>query len=88
MRYLGLIGYLVLAGAVIAALYLNYSLATSTNDALCTFQADLERRVETSEDYLAEHPEGIPSLGFSAAEIQNQINNQRRTLDSLSALDC
>lgn len=60
--------------------------AEQTIGALCTFRADLARRAEDAEDFLQDNPDGIP--GLSAEAIQTSIDNQRRTLDSLSGLPC
>lgn len=59
---------------------------TTTNAALCTFVNDLEGRVETSQAFLEENPDGIP--GISAKVIRQSIANQLATIDSLSRLGC
>ena len=61
-------------------------LADSTHSALCVFVDDLERRVETSQQFLKDNPDGIP--GFSDEAIQTSIDNQLRTIDTLSGLGC
>lgn len=60
--------------------------AASTHNSLCTFRADLEKRADQSQAFLDDHPEGFP--GIPAPVIQNSIDNQRRTLDSLRSLNC
>jgi len=60
--------------------------AEQTIGALCTFRADLSERAEAAQDFLQENPDGIP--GLSAKAIQTSIDNQLRTLDSLSGLPC
>lgn len=62
--------------------------AINTKVALCTFRADLEQRVDSSQRYLDEHPEGVVSLGITAAQIRLTIRNQRLTLESLATLNC
>jgi len=57
-----------------------------TTTALCTLRADLERRVDTSREFLKENPDGIP--GIPARTIQEGINNQERTIEALGVLDC
>ena len=60
--------------------------ALETHSALCVFVDDLERRVETSEQFLKDNPDGIP--GISNETIQTSINNQLLTIDSLRGLGC
>jgi hypothetical protein len=57
-----------------------------TNAALCTFVGDLQRRIKSSEDFLRDHPHG--AFGFSAGTIRQGLENQRRTVMSLSGLGC
>lgn len=64
----------------------NFNTGHTTRDALCTLRADLETRVQTSKDFLIEHPKGIP--GISAKVIKDGIKNQERTIDALSDLSC
>jgi len=61
-------------------------LADKTHAALCVFVDDLERRVEISEQFLKDNPNGIP--GISDETIQTSIDNQLRTIDTLSGLGC
>lgn len=60
--------------------------ATENHTALCSFKLDLQRRVKDTEDYIAEHPNGL--AGIPVATIRNSIANQRATIDSLSSLKC
>lgn len=60
--------------------------ANNTNAALCTLRSDLEQRIDDSRQFLEDHPNGIP--GISAADIQQGITNQQRTIDALSTLEC
>jgi hypothetical protein len=62
------------------------AVAENSNNALCSLRADLERRVEVSQDFLRENPDGIP--GISAEVIRTGILNQQRTINALSGLDC
>jgi hypothetical protein len=54
--------------------------------ALCAFRGDLSRRVQSSIDYLAAHPNGI--LGIPAATIRLSLDNEQHTLTALSSLKC
>lgn len=79
-----------LAVAIVAGgayFYVSLSHETSrTRSALCTFRGDLEQRVNSSQDFLDEHPGGI--LGIPAASIRTTIANQRATIASLAGLRC
>jgi hypothetical protein len=57
-----------------------------TTLALCALRDDVERRVQSSQNFLAEHPNGIP--GIPARTLRDSINNQQRTIDALSILKC
>lgn len=78
----------VLAGLTFAIVN-NRNLARDgkqAHDALCILKGDLEQRVKSTQDFLNTHPQGF--AGIDAATIQNSLNNQRATVDSLSLLDC
>lgn len=63
-------------------------LANQTHTGLCAFRHQLKQQVQTSEQYLQQHPEGAPALHLSAASIQQSIDREQATISSLSALDC
>jgi uncharacterized protein involved in outer membrane biogenesis len=60
--------------------------AAQSHSALCSFLGDLKGRVETSEEFLQEHPNGIPGLSVEA--IRTSLRNQKMTVASLSDLKC
>jgi hypothetical protein len=60
--------------------------STQSHNALCSFVEDLKTRVQTSEEFLAEHPNGIP--GLSVEVLRTSIRNQKMTIESLSNLRC
>lgn len=60
--------------------------STRTANALCTLRGDLQQRVDSSKDFLAKHPAGIP--GVPSQTILDSIANQQRTIDALSGLAC
>lgn len=53
---------------------------------LCSFRADLERRVRTSEDYLRDNPQGFPGIPLSV--LRKSIDDQRDVLYALRILRC
>lgn len=57
-----------------------------TEAALCSFKTELSNRVVGARKFLDSHPSGIP--GLPANIIRDNIVNQQKTLDSLSALHC
>lgn len=88
--WLSTVGLFVL---LVALFVLGYVDALNKQDdlrkaatALCALRHDLEARVQSSRDFLAEHPDGIP--GISRAAIEKSIRDQTRTIDTLSNLDC
>jgi hypothetical protein len=65
--------------------YIN-EIATTNQLALCAFRHDVQQRITTSEEFLREHPNGIP--GISPAMIRSNLAAQRQTVDALSVLNC
>jgi hypothetical protein len=61
-------------------------IATTNQTALCALRTDVERRIISSEQFLENHPNGIP--GISAAVIRQSLTAQRETVDALSAVEC
>lgn len=49
--------------------------------ALCALQDDLERRVLAGQQFIEEHPNGIP--GISRTDLERSIQNQQMTLGAI-----
>jgi len=66
--------------------------ATETHAALCALKADVQRRYDSSVEYLEKHPQGLVSssgdLILSATEIRRSQVAQKSTLDALGTLSC
>jgi hypothetical protein len=85
--------YCVVAAALIGALFyaaternrLETEQAQVTN-ALCSFREDIQRRYDTTVQFIVDHPEGIP--GISVEDFQRSADNLKATLDSLKGLPC
>lgn len=56
------------------------------HDAICTFRADLARRIDETRDFLKAHPDGL--AGISAADLERSIAGQESTLRSLTIRNC
>lgn len=93
------LGAITLAAIVLAFVYFAWATAQQnvilarqaeaadrTEQALCILRADLEARVATSQQFLADHPNGIP--GISTSDLQQSIDNQTRTVLALQLLEC
>jgi hypothetical protein len=80
--------HLLLAWIVVFTIAVGYSVrpGPEAHDGLCALKQDLIVRVESSRDFLVEHPKGIP--GIPASVIRNGIKNQEATLRSLAHLHC
>jgi len=76
----------VVVGASIAGWLIVSDQATETNQALCSLRADLQTRVETSQGFLRDNPDGV--VGIPAATLQQSIDGQKRTIQALSTLNC
>jgi hypothetical protein len=66
----------------------SYFVADQNRRAICNLKGDLEHRAQSSEDFVTKHPDAVKELGFTKAQVQKEITNQRRTLDALSAVTC
>jgi len=87
-----------LRGLVIATLILyvalailagfSYHTSRQNQEAVCNLRGDLQHRIQGSETFLADHPDAVQKLGFTVAQVQKEIDNQRRTLRALSAVSC
>ena len=60
--------------------------ATQNRVALCALRADLKDRVQSSKQFLREHPGGIP--GIPPSQIRDSIRGQQRTIRALRPIDC
>ena len=56
------------------------------HDVLCIFKSKLKRDIRASQDFLREHPEGIP--GIPVALIAKSLSDNKRDLRSLKGLKC
>ena len=62
--------------------------------ALCVFKADLQHRIDSSEEFLSLTPEERaskygPQLGSIPPNVIKQsLSNQKQTIESLKILDC
>lgn len=74
--------YLILAGFG----YVSWILSNRNTDALCSLRQDVERRIETSQQFLIDNPRGIP--GIEPRVIRQQIQNNQRTVRALNSLNC
>lgn len=64
----------------------TYFTSGENRDALCALRADVEERVSVSEDFLREHPAGIP--GVPVSSIRVSLEGQQRTVLALTSLSC
>lgn len=76
--------YLALGGVA----FFSYSGTAAVRSGVCNLRTDLERRVATSEDFIEKHPQKLKEFGLTKAQIQKEIENQRRTLRALDVVSC
>lgn len=74
---------------IIARLEVSEAQALKDHAALCSFRADLQRRVRNSREFLAdvEAMRRPPIDGISSNDLRRSIDGQQATLDSLK-VDC
>jgi hypothetical protein len=58
------------------------------HSAICTFRADLQRRVDETRTFLKEHPSGFEQLGLTASALRVTLINQEKTVRTLDVLQC
>lgn len=86
LRFLPLGAAIALLAAVASAFSL-VALADRTDEnrrallALCALQDDLERRIEAGQQFLLDHPDGIP--GIPRTTIEQSLANQAQTLNAI-----
>lgn len=92
-----LVAYLIFTVLFVASLWLTTTEASNSradlkrettriNIALCELRFNIQRRVETSEQFLIDHPKGIP--GIPVATITQGIKDQKENLKALTILNC
>jgi uncharacterized membrane protein YraQ (UPF0718 family) len=69
-----------------ASLQRQVAINNATTKAVCALRADYRRRVQTTNDFLKEHPEGF--AGISAAILKRSNKSAQDTVDSLAGLKC
>lgn len=62
--------------------------AVITTRAACNYRAFLTNQVVQTRKYIAKHPDGIPSLGFSRTYLEAQLGRQEGSVRSLKNLVC
>jgi hypothetical protein len=82
--------------AVIAFAFFGFTMAATvayvfvTADhnrvSLCALRADAQERIDQSEDFIKENPNGIP--GISVEQLRRSTNNSVRTRNALANLKC
>lgn len=78
---------MAIAAVIALAVYVFLQLQ-HTNTSLCSFRGDLEQRVDQTQKFLDDHPGPEPFPGITRATLQTGLTNQRRTIESLSDLNC
>jgi hypothetical protein len=78
------------AGAVLVASFARTGQKADQNatalTALCALRADIDARIEQSQQFLDANPQGTPGIPVSL--IRTGLANSKRTRTALSVLDC
>lgn len=79
---------LLTAASVIALIWLSNTSHDGevAKDALCVLRADLQQRVDASQEFLKTHPQGFS--GVPVKTFKDSIRSQERTIDALGILPC
>ena len=62
--------------------------AVETHKGVCAFRDNLKTQARSGEKYLRQHPSGAPSLHISAAQIEQTIAREKKTIHALRDLNC
>jgi hypothetical protein len=73
--------------AVVAGFAYQITQNTKATEALCALRADLDLRINASNELLDENPRG-PIFGIPRSVIEMSVTNSRRTRKALSDLNC
>jgi hypothetical protein len=76
----------VLSGFLVWAIVVQGQESDRSTAALCSLRRDLEVRVAAGDQFLRDHPHGIP--GIPAGTLRTSTDGQRRTINALSNLKC
>ncbi|HYT45052.1 MAG TPA: hypothetical protein VEP90_22180 [Methylomirabilota bacterium] len=80
---------LIVAGVAIGiGLIYIISLVQQNHRALCSLKNGYVRQLHQTQKFQRTHPHGAPVLGFSAADVQNQIRIFKSQVNSLSDINC
>ena len=63
-------------------------IADETHAAVCVYRSQLKTELMTGEKYLLQHPNGVPSLHLSAAQLEQTIEREQVAVQGLSGLNC
>lgn len=62
--------------------------AAETHAAVCVYRNEIASQAQQSESFLNSHPDGLPGLGISAAQIEQGIAREKAAVAALSGLHC
>lgn len=76
-----------LVGATVAGtVWYVYHTSENNRNALCAYRADLDSRIASGKQFLADNPNGIP--GISPKTLQSSIDNEERAAKAFAIVSC
>jgi hypothetical protein len=66
--------------------YYIYTVSRNNTDGLCTLRNEAATRVQTSQEYLIDHPNGSKEIPLGVIKLS--IANSQRTVDALRNIRC
>jgi len=63
-----------------------WNIGQNNRDGLCALRADAERRINQTDEFIKENPEGV--AGISLEQLERSKENSVRTRDALKDLHC
>lgn len=76
----------VLFFMVLGGVAYTWTVSKSNHDALCAYKKSLQSNIVTSEKFIVKHPGGFG--GITIKEIQDNIDEQRKTLRAFDGVRC
>jgi len=80
------VGVILILGGTFAGVLKVYQTADQAHDAVCALRAERLKGVHSTQQFLREHPQGIP--GISRADLLRSIQTQKQTVRAFRFADC
>lgn len=81
-----ILAFAILGFCVAGTVYYISVVAKDNTDGLCALRHDAQERIDQTNDFLDENPQG--TSGISRSQLLRSRANSQRTFDALEGIDC